>query len=73
MPVDALGQPVELFGRQYPGNIALFGPDKMALVETAQAQPDAVFIPAQDFNAGMRLVAKNKGGASFPYLLRERL
>jgi len=49
LPVNTADNPVELIGREGPGGLIYPRPAKVAFVhvQTANAQPDAVFIPAQ--------------------------
>lgn len=42
----------------------------MAPMEAAETQPDAVLVPAQDFDARAGLVAEDKNGLSLPGLVQ---
>lgn len=65
-PVDTGDKPVELLRGERPGAIAVTRPGEAPLVEAAGAEPDAVPVPAQQFNAGAVFVGEEEGGAVMP-------
>lgn len=66
LPVNTADKPAELIWCQAPGDIICPGPAKMAFVQSANAQPDAMFIPAQHFDARAAFVGKDERGTFVP-------
>ncbi|SUG44392.1 Uncharacterised protein [Salmonella enterica subsp. arizonae] len=63
LPVDAGDEPVKLFRRERPCAVAVTRPDKAPPVQTAGAEPDAVPVPPQQFNAGAVFIGEEEGCA----------
>ena len=61
LPVDAGGEPSELFRRERPGDVPAPEPVEGSLVETAGAEPDAMAVPHQELHAGAFFAGKEEG------------
>lgn len=66
LPVDAGDEPVKLFRRERPCVVAVTRPGKAPPVQAAGAEPDAVFIPPQQFDTGAFFVGEEERGAVMP-------
>lgn len=62
LPVDTGDEPVELLLCERPCAVAVTRPGEAPLVQTAGAEPDAVFIPPQQFDAGAVFIGEEEGG-----------
>lgn len=51
LPVNAGNQPVKFVLSEQPGFVARTRPAKVSFMQTTNAQPDAVLVPAQHLNA----------------------
>ena len=66
LPVNAGNKPVKLILRERPGFVACPGPAEMSFMQTTNAQPDAVPVPAQHLYARAGLVGKDERCAFMP-------
>lgn len=60
--VNAVEQPVQLLHGELDHGAVLLGPDKASIFESLLQQPKAIAIPAQDLDAVLCAVAKDKDG-----------
>lgn len=62
LPVNAGDEPVELILRERLGFVARTRPAEVPLMQTTNAQPDGVLVPAQHLNAREGLVGEDECG-----------
>ena len=58
--VNAIEQPVQLLHREFDHGAVLLGPDKACILQPLLQQPKAIAIPAQDLDAILSAIAKDK-------------
>lgn len=66
LPVNTGDKPVKLLRRERPCAVAVTRPGKAPPVQAAGAEPDAVPVLPQQFNAGTGFVGEEEGGAVIP-------